>query len=133
MVTDWNKIQNILLLQHGEICITAYGTRFMQEPLFQKHMEFRSNAVRCKWLRRHVRCIDQPGIILFTKDATCFARIPYDYNILVYNLKASTPTKNMLYFSTTNAKEKYMGIGFDFPAAIGVYFTIFCFCQIILL
>ena len=59
--------------------------------------------------------------------------MPFDYKILVYNLKASTPTKNMLYFSTTNAKEKYMGIGFDFPAAIGVYFSIFCYCQIILL
>ena len=48
LVSDWNKIQNILLLQHGAICITAYGTLFMQEPLLQKHIEFRSNAVRCK-------------------------------------------------------------------------------------
>ena len=48
--------------------------------------------------------------------------MPYDYKILVYNLKASTPTKNMFYFSTTNAKEKYMWIGFDFPTAIWVYF-----------
>ena len=55
-----------------------------------------------------VRCIEKPGIILFTKDATCFARMPYDYRILVYKLKASTPTKNMFYFSTINAKEKYM-------------------------
>ena len=44
--------------------------------------------------------------------------MPYDYKILVYNLKASTPTKNMFYFSTTNAKEKYMWIGFDCPTAI---------------
>ena len=28
MVTDWNKIQNILLLRNGEICITAHGTLF---------------------------------------------------------------------------------------------------------
>ena len=59
--------------------------------------------------------------------------MPYDYKILVYNLKATTPTKNMFYFSTTNAKEKYMWIGFDFPTAIWVYLSIFCFCQIILL
>ena len=59
--------------------------------------------------------------------------MPYDYKILVYNLKASTPTKNMFYFSKTNAKEKYMymWIGFDCPTAIWVYFSIFCFCQII--
>ena len=31
-----------------------------------------------------------------------------DYTILVYKLKVSTPTKNMFYFSTINAKEKYM-------------------------
>ena len=48
MVTDWKKIQNILLLQHGEICITVYGTIFIQKPLLQKHIKFRSNAVRCK-------------------------------------------------------------------------------------
>ena len=59
--------------------------------------------------------------------------MPYDYKILVYNFKASTPTKNMFYISTTNAKEKYMWIGFDFPTAIEVVFSIFCFCQIILL
>ena len=47
------------------------------------------------------------GIILFTKDATSFARMPYDYKILVYNLQAITPTKNIFYFSTTNAKERY--------------------------
>ena len=44
--------------------------------------------------------------------------MPYDYKILVYNFKASTPTKSMFYISTTNAKEKYMWIGFDFPTAI---------------
>ena len=44
--------------------------------------------------------------------------MPYDYKTLVYNLKASTPTKNMFYFSKTNAKEKYMWIGFDCPTAI---------------
>ena len=27
MVTDWNIIQNILLLQNGEICITAVHAR----------------------------------------------------------------------------------------------------------
>ena len=48
------------------------------------------------------------GIILFTKDATCFERMPYDYKILVYNFKARTPSKNMFYFNMTNAKEKYM-------------------------
>ena len=63
----------------------------------------------------------------------CFARMPYDYKILIYNLKASTPTKNMFHFSTTNAKEKYMWIGFDFPTAIRVHFSIFCFYQIIML
>ena len=48
MGTDWDKLQNILLLQHGEICIIAYGTLFIQEPLLQKHIKFRSNAMRCK-------------------------------------------------------------------------------------
>ena len=51
-----------------------------------------------------MRCIEKHEIILFTKDATCFARMPYDYKILLYNLKASPPTKNMFFFSTTNAK-----------------------------
>ena len=62
----------------------------------------------CTRYKMEISCIEKPGIILFTKDATCFGRMPYDYKILVYNLKASTPTKNMFYFSTTNAKEKYM-------------------------
>ena len=75
-LTDWNPIQSILLLQHGEICIIVYGTVFIQE-LLQKYMKFRSKAVRCKRLRRHVRCLEKPGIILFTKAATCFARMPY--------------------------------------------------------
>ena len=39
-VTDWNQIENILLLQHREICITVYGTVFIQEPLLQKHIKF---------------------------------------------------------------------------------------------
>ena len=40
-----------------------------------------------------MRCIDKPGIILFAKDATCFARMPYHYKILVYKLTVSTPNK----------------------------------------
>ena len=35
VVADWDKIQNILLFLHGEICIIAYGTLFIQEPLLQ--------------------------------------------------------------------------------------------------
>ena len=31
-LTDWNQIRNILLLQHGRICITVYGTVYIQEP-----------------------------------------------------------------------------------------------------
>ena len=37
-----------------------------------------------------------PEFILFTKDAMCFGRMPHDYKSLVYNLKASTPTKTCL-------------------------------------
>ena len=59
--------------------------------------------------------------------------MPYVYKILVYNFKARAPSKIMFYFNMTNAKEKYMWIGFDFPTAIWVYLSIFCFCQIILL
>ena len=50
----------------------------------------------------------KPRNYSFTKDATYFGRMPYDYKILVYNLKTSTTTKNMFYFSTSNAKEKYI-------------------------
>ena len=37
------KLKNTLLLQHGRICITVYGTF-----LLQKHIKFHSKAVRCK-------------------------------------------------------------------------------------
>ena len=57
----------------------------------------------------------------------------YDYKILVNKLKASAPTKNIFNLNMTNVKEKNMWFGFDFPAAIWVYFSIFCFCQMILL
>ena len=74
-----------------------------------------------------MRYTENPGIILFTKDAMCFVIMPYDYKILVYNVTVSTPTKNMFYFSMTNTIDKYMCIGFDSPTAIGVYFSIFYF------
>ena len=62
-----------------------------------------------------MRCIEKPGIILFTKDATCFARMPYDYKILFY-------------LGTTNAINIYVNrLFFDFLTAIWVYFSIFCF------
>ena len=44
----------------------------------------------CTWLVNIpcvVPCIEKPGIILFTKDATYFARMPYAYKILIYNLR----------------------------------------------
>ena len=96
MVTDWNKIQNIVLLQNGEICITAFHARTPSTKAYKT--SFDATCVASK----------NPELFFFTKDATCFARMPYDYTILVYKLKASTPTKNMFYFSTINAKEKYM-------------------------
>ena len=88
--SPWLRARESICLEN---LLSVYGTVFIQEPLLQKHIKFRSNAVRCKWLRRHVSCIEKPGIILFTKDATCFARKHYDYKILVYNLTLSTQPK----------------------------------------
>ena len=42
MVTDWNKIQNILLLQNGEICITAFHARIPSTKAYKISFECRA-------------------------------------------------------------------------------------------
>ena len=42
MVTDWNKIQNILLLQNGEICITAFHARTPSTKAYKISFECRA-------------------------------------------------------------------------------------------
>ena len=44
MVTDWNKIQNILLLQNGEICITAFHAKTPSIKAYKISFECRCNV-----------------------------------------------------------------------------------------